>query len=134
NVRGPKYRENEFDFKRRDRLGRIEPFDARICVNPLSWKKDEVRAGAEQHAGAVFFDSETPAILPKFVDATCSDGRLVVQNMGQIPKRDAASGILLWVMGPDQYHPIEYQLFYVNLRKNAVRRVNAYLDAHKNTP
>jgi hypothetical protein len=134
NVRGPKYRENEFDFKRRDRLGRIEPFDARICVNPLSWKKDDVRAAAEQHAGAVFFDSETPAILPKFVDATCSDGRLVVQNMGQIPKRDAASGILLWVMGPDQYHPIEYQLFYVNLRKNAVRRVNAYLDAHKNTP
>lgn len=134
NVRGPRYRENEFDFKRRDSSGRIEPLDARICINPLSWKKDEARVPAEQHSGALFFDSESPAILPKFVDATCRDGRLVVENMGQIPKRDAASGILLWVMGPDQYHPIEYQLFYVNLRKNAVRRVNAYLGAHANAP
>jgi hypothetical protein len=33
-------------------------------------------------------------------------------------------------MGPENYHPIEYQLYYVNLRKNAVRRVEAYRAAH----
>ncbi len=134
NARGPRYQENDTEFKSRDRSGTIQSMSSRICVNPLSWKNDDISAPPERNDGALFFDSEKPAVLPGFVDATCRDGRLVVQHMGQIPKRDAASGILLWVMGPDQYHPIEYQLFYVNIRKNAVRRAKAYLEAHAKTP
>ena len=34
-------------------------------------------------------------------------------------------------MGPENYHPIEYQLFYVNLRRNAEARVAAYLRASR---
>jgi len=30
------------------------------------------------------------------------------------------------MMGPENYHPIEHQLFYVNLRQNAVARVAAF--------
>ena len=107
---------------------------SRICVNPLSWKNDTASASAEQNRGALFFDAEKPAVLPAFADATCRDGRLLVQHLGELPKRDAASDILLRVIGPDNFHPIEFQLYYVNLRNNAVRRVEAFLAAHQKTP
>ena len=45
----------------------------------------------------------------------------VVEPLGDM-ERDAASQVLLWVMGPENYHPVEYQLFYVDLRKNASAR------------
>lgn len=32
-------------------------------------------------------------------------------------------------MGSENYHPIEYQLFYLNLRSNALDRVAAYVSA-----
>ena len=134
NVRGPRYRENWAEFKNRDGSGTIHPLTSRICVNPLTWKNDATPASVDQNLGALFFDTEKPTVLRAFVDGTCSDGRLLVQHMGELPQRDAASGILLRVMGPDNFHPIEYQLYYVNLRHNAVRRVEAYLAAHRNAP
>lgn len=133
NARGPRYRENEAEFNNRDGSGTILPKASRICVNPLTWKNDTISAPAEQNRGALFFDAEKPAVLPAFADATCRDGRLLVQHLGELPKRDAASDILLRVIGPDNFHPIEFQLYYVNLRKNAVRRVDAYLAAHQKT-
>jgi hypothetical protein len=33
------------------------------------------------------------------------------------------------VMGPENHHPIEYQLFWLSLRRNAEARVAAYLGA-----
>ena len=134
NARGPRYKENESEFKNRDGSGTILPLASRICVNPLSWKTDDVVVPAENHRGAVFFDAEKPGVLPAFTDATCRDGRLLMQHWGEFPKRDLPSEILLYVMGPDNFHPIEYQLFYVNLRQNAVRRVEAFLAAQKKTP
>jgi hypothetical protein len=53
------------------------------------------------------------------------DGVLVVTNIGD-PERDVMSRLLLWVMGPQNYHPIDVQLFYVDLRRNAVARVQAF--------
>jgi hypothetical protein len=35
--------------------------------------------------------------------------------------------VLDLVIGPENYHPIEYQLYYMNLRRNAEDRVAAYL-------
>ncbi len=134
NVRGPQYRENRSEFKNRDGSGTIFPMASRICVNPLSWKYDDVFVPAESHRGAVFFDAEKPSILPAFTDATCRDGRLLLQHWGAFPKRDLPSEILLHVMGPENFHPLEYQLFYVNLRQNAVRRVEAFLAAQQKAP
>ncbi|MDI1480852.1 DUF3089 domain-containing protein [Polyangium sp. y55x31] len=124
NARGPRYERNGFEFK-------DTPATSRICVNPLTWKTDGAAAPASQNQGALFFDTEAPAVLPAFADAACQkDGNLWISQMNRMPARDAASGLLLWTMGPDNYHPIEYQLYYVNLRKNAVRRVEAFQAAH----
>lgn len=134
NVRGPRYRRSKSEFNPRDGSTATDPLASRICVNPLTWKNEGTSAPAEQHRGALFFDTEKPAVLPAFADATCQNGRVLVQQMGELPKRELLSGILLWVMGPDNYHPIEYQLFYVNLRSNAVQRVDAWLAARHKTP
>lgn len=129
NARGPRYRENDAEFNNRQ-----GPKASRICVNPLTWKNDTLSAPVEKNRGALFFDAEKPAVLPAFADATCRDGGLLVQHLGELPKRDPMSDILLRVIGPDNFHPIEFQLYYVNFRNNAVRRVDAYLAAHQKMP
>lgn len=134
NARGPRYRENKMEFKNRDGSGTVHLLASRICVNPLTWKNNSDPAPAEQHAGALFFDTEKPAVLPKFADATCRDGRVLSTHVGELPSRGLPSAILMSVMGPDNYHPIEYQLFYLNIRQNAVSRVDAYLAAHQKSP
>jgi hypothetical protein len=64
--------------------------------------------------------------LPNFAASACANGRLVVTEMDDLPGRTAADGILLWVMGGENYHPIEYQLFYADLRADAARRVASH--------
>ena len=44
-------------------------------------------------------------------------------------ERDFMSHLLLYVMGRENYHPVEYQIFYLDLRANAVRRVWAWQGA-----
>ncbi|MEM9463313.1 MAG: DUF3089 domain-containing protein [Myxococcota bacterium] len=120
NARGPNYAPNGLEFDADD----PETMRRRICVNPLTWRLDGAHAPSSAHAGAVFFDTESPAVVPAFADAQCIEGQLVVTTMGD-PQRDLLSRILLWMMGPDNYHPIEVQLFYLPLRHNAITRVAA---------
>ncbi len=130
NARGPRFQGNPLDFKDPQAPGPPDPKAQRICVNPLTWTNDGSAAPASRNAGALFFDAEVPKVLPAFADAACRDGNVWITQMGDMPARDLASGLLLWTIGPDNYHPIEYQLYYVNLRKNAVRRVEAFRAAH----
>lgn len=127
NSRGPRHVDDNMDFKDLD-------WKSRICVNPLSWKSDEVPVPAAKNEGAVFFDTTKPRLLPQFVDATCKDGKLLISALNKIPDRELKSDILLWVMGPENYHAIDVQLYYVNLRKNAVARVESYLRTHPRQP
>lgn len=129
NARGPRYG-GTLENKYQSAPGAPEPVASRLCVNPLNWEKDGAAAPASKNQGALFLDAKVPQVLPAFTDAACQDGKLLVTKMDSMPARDVASGLLLWILGPDNYHPIEYQLFYVNLRKNAVRRVEAYQAAH----
>lgn len=121
NARGPRYVPNDLEFGARD----PQTMSGRLCVNPITWTTDGAHAPARDHAGAVFFDTDAPAIVPAFADAQCVDGTLVITSMGD-PQRDLMSRLLLWTMGPENYHPIEYQLFYVDLRRNAMQRVAAF--------
>ncbi len=124
NARGPEFSPNEFEFDARAE----DPMAGRICVNPITWTTDDDVAPADRNAGAIFFDTESPAIKPAFADAQCVDGVLLVTEIGDA-ERDVMSRLLLYVMGPQNYHPIEYQLFYVDLRNNAVARVRAFMAA-----
>lgn len=121
NARGPDYAPNGLEFDAAD----PDTMTGRICVNPISWNTDGEHVPAADNAGGLFFDTPEPVIKPAFADAQCVDGSLVVRQMGDL-ERDLMSRLLLVMMGPDNYHPVEYQLFYVDLRSNAVERVAAF--------
>lgn len=123
NARGVGHTPNPIDFQG------TGPEDQRLCVNPVLGMATSSPSTPAQHHGAVFFDAKVPAVLPAFLGAQCSQGRLVVSDMDPMPERDVMSGILLWVMGGTNYHPVEYQLFYVDLRLDAARRVASFVQA-----
>ena len=119
NARSPAYRKG------------IEPVpvDGRLCVNPLTWRHDEAAAPAERNRGAVFFEaSGTPAPRPGFASARCDRGVLRVELTGT-PPRDLPSRLLDHAAGDGNYHPIEYGLFFADLRENAIERVRAHARA-----
>jgi hypothetical protein len=124
NARGPRFAGSAFDFR-----GGGE----RLCVNPLSWRRDEEPVGAERNEGAVFLHASDGTPLPGFADAQCRDGVLLVRAIGE-PPRDLRSRLLDFVIGPENYHPIELQLYYMSLRRNAQERVHAYLRQHAAAP
>lgn len=94
-----------------------------ICVNPLTWRTDGLRADFSANPGSMNFDSP-PVIEEAVADAQCIDGRLLVTEI----RSD-----LEWIefFGEGNYHAHDYGLFYVSIRENAKARVNAYLDARR---
>ncbi|XYH93046.1 hypothetical protein ACMHYB_34970 [Sorangium sp. So ce1128] len=124
NARGAGYAPSDFEMHRPD------PRE-RLCANPLSWRTDGALAPAALNLGAVFLESNDRAPRLGLVgDAQCVDGTLVLHHVGATP-RDLPSRILDRVMGEGNYHPIEYQLFFMNIRENAASRVGAFLSASR---
>jgi hypothetical protein len=97
----------------------------RVCTNPLTWRDDGAPAPADANLGAVFLESDDPAPRPGFADARCDHGILRVTRIGHAP-RDFMSRILDHVIGAGNHHPIEFQMFFMNLRANAIARVAAH--------
>src|SRR5262245_7553625 len=117
NARGPAYAPGTFEF--------ASAPGARLCVNPLSWRHDEVAVDAAENHGAVFLDAEPALVAPAFASARCSGGWLVVSLAGR-PPRDLPSRVLDHVLGPENFHAIEYQLFFADIRRNAAERLRAW--------
>ncbi|MDP5030391.1 DUF3089 domain-containing protein [Paraglaciecola sp.] len=110
-----------------------------LCVNPLSWRTDEVLQTKDKHQGTVLtnpltffyknvlFDKNTgenPQYLqlyPNFTRAQCRHGRLYIET-----QRD--NSISASTNELDQnYHANDINLFYMNLRQNAQLRVTQFL-------
>jgi len=117
NARSPGFVPTGFELHRPD-------LRTRLCTNPLTWRQDEQAADATLNLGAVFLETEDPAPRLAFADAQCVDGTLVVSHIGDAP-RDLPSRVLDHVLGEGNHHPIEYQIFFMNLRQNAKLRVSA---------
>jgi hypothetical protein len=67
------------------------------------------------------------SVFNGFTDGQCIGGALVVTQMGDL-ERNAASRLLLRMMGPGNFHPVEYQLHYGNLREDVARRTAAFVE------
>ncbi|AKT42067.1 DUF3089 domain-containing protein [Chondromyces crocatus] len=125
-ARSPTYAPTSFELSYPD--GR-----ERACTNPLSWQLDGAPVPAEKNLGAVFLETDDHAPRPGFADARCDKGTLLVSQVGNTP-RDLPSRILDHVMGDGNYHPIEFQIFFMSLRQNAIDRSTAFLAARKRQP
>lgn len=108
-----------------------------LCVNPVSWRADGSRTARDAHLGAVRFgegDGEdhgggegdgggdggaAPRPVRYLLTARCRQGLLEVEL-----SEDFGPGVL----GED-YHLLDYSLFYMDVRRNVARRVEAFLEA-----
>jgi hypothetical protein len=110
-----------------------------VCVNPLSWRLDGESMSKSHHKGAVipvghfqldFFSDKFTGVkfppldapLPNHVTARCGDGVLYVTDQ---------QDTLFDGLTPAQhnYHLLDYPLFYMDIRTNAILRTQSYLNA-----
>jgi len=119
NARSPDFVPTTFELARPDPR-------TRLCTNPLTWRLDGEGAPASANLGGVFLETNDHAVRPEFADARCVDGVLQVSQVKPRP-RDVVSRVLDHLMGSGNYHPVEYQLFFMNLRENANLRATLAL-------
>lgn len=95
---------------------------ALACVNPITGSLGGSADASENLGTVVFVDSEIamPAPLPRLTGAECDGGLLRVD-----PPADQ-EGLDVMVFDGD-YHVHDYNLFYMNVREDVARRVEAFL-------
>lgn len=121
NARGPEHVDVGIDFAALKRPGLL-------CTNPTAAAATTTFVQREHHGGAVFFDAAVPEVLPMFVASRCrDDGILEVTDMSPLPSRGVMDAVLLRIMGGHNFHPVEYQLFYMDLRADVQRRSRVLL-------
>lgn len=123
NARGPTHVPTEFELH-------IADTRERACTNPLSWEPSGAHAPSDLNLGAVFLETDNHAPRVAFADAQCTRGMLVVRHIDSAP-RDLPSKILDHVMGSENYHAIEIQMYFLNLRSNAATRAAAFMRQSK---
>jgi len=97
------------------------------CINPLTWRNDALPGAATLHLGAVVFgpmaarsSEEAPLAERGLLDARCEGGLLRIRHLDRPRYQEL-------MVGRDDYHAYDYNLFYMNLRHNAVDRVVAHM-------
>ena len=89
------------------------------CTNPLTWTTDNARADNSENLGSASLDKKL-RIQKNVSDAHCKEGVLRISGVRSKMYR------FIPQMGKDNYHPLDYSLFYMNLRRNAAERVAAF--------
>jgi len=110
-----------------------------LCVNPLSWQTNETSINAEENPGAVpiqnnynlsiFGEDKASGItwsalqspIKGLASAQCLDGVLHTNDQSNGIFKDYAAG--------DNYHGLDYALFYVSIRENTNRRLDNWRKA-----
>ena len=95
-----------------------------VCTNPLNWSRGPEAAPASENLGGWTpgrSDPPRPTDL-HVVGARCDDGALFITDPGPLAYH-------LVVLPGSNYHNYDYQLFWMNVRKNAQDRVSAFLNA-----
>lgn len=106
--------------------GEYRPIAGRplLCTNPLDWTVGGA-AGADKNLGALP-GGQDPDFLsapsPHVTGAACKSGYLVIDAKGEI------EGFKSRLTNKGSYHIYDYNLFYMNIRGNAVDRVRAFLE------
>lgn len=84
------------------------------CVNPLSWNTDSLHCEKELNLGGL--PRKFDRVDPQISDAKIQNGILWIHK----PKKRG-----YWKVGRN-YHVSDYNLFYMNIRKNVQSRIDAY--------
>ncbi|MEO8148194.1 MAG: DUF3089 domain-containing protein [Bacteroidia bacterium] len=105
------------DYKPHKYSANDEPL---VCTNPLTWRNDTIYAPRSLNKGAVLRDYD------KVIDQACD--AQVDKSLLRINKPYIRGRAFLRIKN---YHKVDYDLFYMNVRMNAITRVNAFLQKEK---
>lgn len=100
-----------------------------VCVNPLTWTSDGQYAGHAFNLGGLVLDADDPAhalaVIPHASDAQCVRGGLRVHPADDARLRPSLAAEAL--AGTGVLHNLDVNLFYLNIREDVARRVDAHL-------
>ncbi|HTQ15167.1 MAG TPA: DUF3089 domain-containing protein [Rhizomicrobium sp.] len=112
-------------FARRSGAPPPAPTARYVCTNPLDWSRDGSTVPAARDVAWVYGRGDKPRpVDPREVSARCDNGGLFVSRPKDQPYAIAE-------LPGGNYHNYDYQLFYGNIRDNAVVRVDAWWKAHR---
>lgn len=98
--------------------------DGSFTINPLNWKTDETPAKIEENLGSLSVDPKTlkTTIVPGKVSAKIDlkRGALVCEGCTDYAIHKS-------LFGDKSFHMNDWDFYYVNIRKNAQKRIEAYL-------
>lgn len=116
----------------------------RQCTNPITWRADKEASKPDRHRGAVstinegeessfwsMMISDDPIGLDitglaepraQLLTARCEDGGLRVPDLDDLDYEALETA-------PGNYHLLDYELFYMDIRHNARQRAEAWLEA-----
>ncbi len=95
---------------------------ARVCTNPLDWSSQGKVAATAHLGGLPFIRAENAPLGPlrkNLISARCGNGYLYISDPGE--------GFQKLVFPGGNYHNYDYNLFYMNIRENAIARSQAFL-------
>jgi len=98
-----------------------------LCVNPLSWNTRQTEQDKTQNQGAVIL-TKNGDLLEK---AHFTSARILDNGGLFIPKPTEIYHLLNLSMGPNCYHPYDYDFFFNNVKENVGVRCEAYLSGNK---
>lgn len=102
--------------------GYVMPKKNAMCTNPLSWKTDSNYVIEKFNKGGILKNFKR--VIPNIADAQVKDGVLRINK-----PHFFFSPLFKY----NNYHIVDYNLFYMNIRENAQLRVKKYLDGNAQT-
>ena len=101
-------------------------FPDAISINPISWTRDETIAKASENLGSIVTTEDGKIMTVKnHADARVDKKRGVV-ICGTVDVEKTAPGNILF--GKGIYHGYDYQFYFYNIRENAARRIENFLN------
>jgi len=102
--------------------GFVMPKKNAMCTNPLSWTTDSNYVSENFNKGGVLKNFKR--IIPNLSDAQVKDGVLRINK---------PHFFFSPLFSYNNYHIVDYNLFYMNIRENAQLRVKKFLDVNAPT-
>lgn len=105
-----------------------------LCINPVTWTRGSARSPRASHKGALVPVKDEagplPALLPRHLEAWCETGRGAhgLHVSGGRAKALTPTGL----RATGSLHSLDYNLFYGDIRRNAVRRVVSFIRRSSN--
>lgn len=102
-----------------------------IAINPINWTRDETLAPASENLGSITLNKDgsvaegIPTPVMNYADAKVDkDKGVVICSTADVDK--LAPGNALFARGI--FHSFDYAFYYYNIRENAARRTNKFLN------